>query len=288
MRKKFHFLAHISILSISLLLSAVLSFYITVLLGFFYVLPCAICCSQIFLGVLVHRYLHWGYDLSVRERPSLKEFLLGMIPAQFLHFLFYTLLYRGFMYLYERTIFDSLPLHRLAANTPVIGFAFALSEVEVLYFIEDEEKMAEIDLPENLFLCVVLVFLIFSVFSIVIAYLCYLRGIHLNDRERKEMLLGEGRISRGSFAKRFRFVPIINLFPIFTYLSRCLFRAEYKVRSAILPLAIIVVLGILWNGISFTLSAWAQSIHIYFIFNGLGIYLLGVLVSFVASRCESK
>ena len=288
MNKKFHFVTHIYMLSLSLLLSVVLSFYITVLLGFFYVLPCAILGSQIFLGILVYRYLHWGYDLSVRDRPSLKEFLLGMIPAQILHFLFYTLLYRGFIYLYGRTIFESLPLHRLAANTPVMGFAFALSKVEVLYFVEDEEKMSEIRLPENLFLWVVLVFLIFSVFSMIIAYLCYLRGVHLNDCERKEILSGEGRISKGSFAKRFRFVPIINLFPIFIYLNRCLFCAEYKIRSAILPLVIIGVLGILWNGISFALADLAQSIYTYFISNGLGIYLLGVLVSSVGARRENK
>ena len=286
MRKNFHFASHIYMLSISLLLSMVLSFYITVLLGFFYVLPCAVFCSQIFLGVLVYRYLHWGYDLSVGSRPSLKEFLFGMIPVQVLHFLFYTLLYWGFMYLYERAIFETLPLHRLAANTPVIGFTFALSRVEVLYFVEDEEKMSEIQLPENLLLYVVLVFLLFSILSVGIAYLCYLRGVHLNDRERKEMLSGEKRISKGSFAKRFRFVPIVNLFPIFTYLNRCLFRAEYKIRSAILPLAIIVVLGILWNGISFTLADLTQSIYVYLISNCLGVYLLGVLVSFVASRGE--
>ena len=286
MRKNFHFAAHIYMCSISLLLSVVLSFYITVLLGFSYVLPCAVFCTQIFLGVLVYRYLHWGYDLSVRDRPSLKEFLLGMLPVQLLHFLFYTVLYCGFMYLYRRTIFESLPLHRLAANTPVLGFTFALSGVEVLYFVEDEEKMSEIHLPENLFLYAIAVFFVFSVVSIGIAYLCYLRGVHLNDRERKEMLSGDERIKKGSFAKRFRFVPIVNLFPIFIYLNRCLFRAEYKVRSAILPLAVIVILGFLWNGISFSLADLVQSIYVYFALNGAGVYLLGVFVSSVVSYRE--
>ena len=64
MRKDYHFIEHFHATTLSLLLSMVISFYATLLFGVRESLVCTIVSTQIFLGVLVYRYMHFGYDLK--------------------------------------------------------------------------------------------------------------------------------------------------------------------------------------------------------------------------------
>ena len=286
MGKHFHFAEHIYSITISLLLSVPLSFYGTLLLGTFRVLVCAIVSTQIFLSILVYRYLHWGYEMSVRERSSFREFLVGMLPAQLIHFIFYIALYSVFVFLYERRIFESLPIYRWVANTSVLGFSFALTGTEVLYFTEDEEKMPKLDLPEHLLWYISAVFFVLAVIVIAVCYFCYRRGVYLNDRERRDMLQGITRAKKGSFAKRFRFVPIVNILPIFSYICRRFYCAEYKIRSMIVPLVALAVLGALCNLIAGALGSLFQNVYLYCGSLSVGVYVWGIAVSTIASSDE--
>lgn len=279
MRKDYHFIEHFHATTLSLLLSMVISFYATLLFGVRESLVCTIVSTQIFLGVLVYRYMHFGYDLSVRERSSVGAFLLGLLPAWLSQLLFYIHLHFFFVYLYEHMVFESLPIYRLAANTPVLGLTFAFAGLNVLSFTEDIDQMSRVALPTHLSLWMILVFIGFGLVSLAISYACYARGVALRDRERSEILQGITRMSKGTFAKRFRFVPIINIYPIFPFLYRHFFCIEYKIRTAILPMLILFFVGWGFYLVTWLIGAWMNSLFFYYLAVFVGIYIWGILVS---------
>jgi hypothetical protein len=86
--KYYHFLAHTHRQTVALLLSVVLSFHLTQLIGGNQSVVSAVISSEIYLGFLISGYLRWGYDLSPRERSHFREFFIGMLPAWAVHFLF--------------------------------------------------------------------------------------------------------------------------------------------------------------------------------------------------------
>ena len=86
--KHYHFIEHLRCVGIAALLSLIFSFFITLTVGIFSVLVCAVISSQILLGLIVYQYLRFGYECSPRERSGFKEFFLGMLPAQIAVFLF--------------------------------------------------------------------------------------------------------------------------------------------------------------------------------------------------------
>ena len=163
-----------------------------------------------------------------------------------------------------------------------MGFSFALTGTEVLYFTEDEEKMPKLDLPDRLLWYIPAVFFVLAVIVIAVSYFCYRRGVYLNDRERRDMLQGITRAKKGSFAKRFRFVPIVNILPIFAYICRRFYCAEYKIRSMVLPLFALIVLGALCNLIAGALGNLFQNVYLYCILLSVGIYVWGIAVSSIA------
>ena len=117
MKKNYHFAEHIYKLLTAVLLAFVISFYLTLFLGT-NVLICAVVSVQTTVGILIYLYLHWGYNMSPGDRSSYSEFLIGMLPAQAIHFSIYAVLYFLFVKVCEYKIFESLPIHRVAVNTP--------------------------------------------------------------------------------------------------------------------------------------------------------------------------
>ena len=286
MKTHLHIISHIHTVVFCFLFSVVVSFYVTLLLGTFSVLVCVILSTQIFFGVLVYRYLQWGYDLSRRERCTWKAFLIGMLPAQLLHFGCYMGLYTLFVSLYEHRIFESLPIYRLTANTPVMGAAFLFEGMDVLSFTEDESKMHDSALPSRLLFSVIVIFFVFALICFAVSYVCYRRGVYLNDREHKELLEGIIRVKKGSFAKRFRWIPLVNLLPLFTYCYHHFFCIEYKIRTAVLPLIAIVVLQLITDGLASLFVGITQSIVMYYLWKFVGIYAVGILASTLVIRDE--
>ena len=63
-------------------------------------------------------------------------------------------------------------------------------------------------------------FLVLAMIGISVADLCYCRGVYLKDRERQETIRGVQREKRAPFAERCRFVPVLNILPLFSYLRR--------------------------------------------------------------------
>ena len=86
-------------------------------------------CALIIIGTLAYRYWSWGHDLSVKDRCSLRDFLIGMIPSQIIHVLFYLFVYFLFAFLYRHflyELFEVLRLGNVAIFTFVLCWAFAL------------------------------------------------------------------------------------------------------------------------------------------------------------------
>jgi len=286
MKKNYHFAEHIYKLLIAILFSFVLSFYLTLLIGTYSVLFCTIVSTQITLGSLVYLYLHWGYNISVKSRSNISEFFVGMLPAQAIHFLLYIILYFLFVTVCNYRIFESLPIHRVAVNTPVLGFSFALTGTKVLNLTEHMDENAEIILPENLFHIFLLIFLLFALLCFAICWVCYRRGVFLNERERNEMILGIRRTKKGSFAKRFCFFPIVNIFPLFQYIHRHFFLVEYKISDAIFPLVIIAGIKLLFDFLISVILFYIPMAWMYFLSNFIALYIWGLIISFIVLREE--
>ena len=286
MKKNYHFSEHIYKILIAVLFSFVTSFYLTLLLRSYDTLFCAIVSVQITLGVLVYQYLQWGYNMSPRDRGSRADFFVGMMPAQGIHFLIYIILYFLFIMACRYKIFESLPIHRVAANTPVFGFAVVLTGIRVLNFTERMDENAEIILPSHLFPVFLLVFLLFALLCFVICLICYQRGIFLNERERKEMILGIQRVKKGSFAKRFFFYPIVNIFPLFQYIYRHFYLIDYKISDAVFPLLLIAGIKLLFNFLTSAVLFYIPTVWMYFLIHFTALYIWGLVISFIVLREE--
>ena len=286
--KYYHFLAHTHRQTVALLLSVVLSFHLTQLIGGNQSVVSAVVSSELYLGFLISGYLRWGYDLSPRERSGFREFFIGVLPSLAIHFLFCVVMYALASFFYGKKIFRILPILRIAVNTPPLGLAFALSEMEVLSLREDMENIPNA-LPQTIFPLFLLSFVLMAFICILIAYGCYRRGVFLQERERKEMLLGIQRKKKGPLAARFWFVPIVNIFPIFSYLYRHLFLVEYRIRDAVFPMFLIVAVKIILSYlVSYAISC-VPTIWMYYLAHFLDLWLWGILISrFVLSKEKER
>ena len=276
--KHYHFLTHIYKQTVALLLSLVISFYLTTMIGGNQSVVCAVISSEIYLGFLVSGYLRWGYDLSPRERSSFREFSIGILPSFFLHFLFCVMMYALASFFYGKKIFRILPILRWAVNTPPLGIAFSLSELEVLSLREDMENIPG-TLPKNVFPLFILSFLLMACICIFVAYGCYRRGVFLQERERKEMLLGIQRKKKGPLAARFWFVPLVNIIPIFSYLYRHFFLVEYRIRDAIFPCVLVVTVKIILSYLVSFAIMFVPTLWMYWMAHFLDLWLWGILIS---------
>jgi len=285
MKKNYHFAEHIYKLLAAVLLAFVISFYLTLFLGT-NVLICAVVSVQTTVGILIYLYLHWGYNMSPRDRSSYSEFLIGMLPAQAIHFSIYAVLYFLFVKVCEYKIFESLPIHRVAVNTPVLGFSFVLTKIKVLDFTERMDENATVILPKHLFPVFLCVFFIFLLICFAVCLFCYRRGISLNEKGREDMLQGVQPKPKRSFTTRFWLFPIINIFPLLIYLHRHFFLIEYKIRDAVFPLVTIVGIRLLCNLLISVILFHVPTLWMYFFIHFITLYLWGILISYIVLREE--
>lgn len=227
-------------------------------------------CALIIIGTLAYRYWSWGSNLSVRDRCSLREFLIGMIPAQIVHVLFYVFIYFVFAFLYRHflyELFEVLRLGNVAIFTFVMGWAFALMGHRI--FILSTESFG----------CVMALLAITIVIYMLISYVCYAWGVACRERERREMIQGIQRKKRAPFAKRYRYVPILNILPLFSFLRRHFVGSEYKMRPAILLLLFLFGARLLYNGLCVWLWSFVPNFYFYYLLKIVGVYFLGIIVS---------
>ena len=227
-------------------------------------------CALIIIGTLAYRYWSWGSNLSVRDRCSLREFLIGMIPAQIVHVLFYVFIYFVFAFLYRHflyELFEVLRLGNVAIFTFVMGWAFALMGHRI--FILSTESFG----------CVMALLAITIVIYMLISYVCYAWGVACRERERREMIQGIQRKKRAPFAKRYRYVPLLNILPLFSFLRRHFVGSEYKMRPAILLLLFLFGARLLYNGLCVWLWSFVPNFYFYYLLKIAGVYFLGIIVS---------
>ena len=264
MKRQSHFSFHIYTMGIYLLLVPVVNYYLGAFLGGLRIVACALLGA----GILVYRYWNQGYNLSsLEDRCSLREFLIGMIPAQIIHVLFYAFLYLVFAFLWQQKLFQIFPFGNIATSTLVLGSAYSLigSQIYVLTMTS--------------FGCLMAVLAASAVIYILISYICYVGGAAFIERERWEMLQGIQREKKAPFAKRYRFVPLVNILPLFPFLRRHFFGIEYKMRPAIFLLIFLFIAGLLYNGLCVWLWSLFPNFYFYYLLKIVGIYLLGIIVS---------
>ena len=263
-KKHFYFSYHIYTMGIYLLLVPIVNFYLGSFLGGLRLVAC------VFIGIsiLVYRYWNWGYNLSSLEaRCSLREFLIGMIPAQMIHVLFYIFLYLVFAFLWQQKLFQIFPFGNIATSTLVLGLAYLLigSQIYLLTVTSWGSLMALLGIS--------------AVIYILISYICYVLGVAFIERERREMLQGIQREKKAPFAERYRFVPLLNILPLFPFLRRHIFGIEYKMRPAILLLIFLYISSLLYNGLCVWLWSIFPNFYFYYSLKIMGVYLLGIIVS---------
>ena len=262
-KKHFYFSYHIYTMGIYLLLVPIVNFYLGSFLGGLRLVACVF----IGVGILVYRYWNWGYDLSVGDRCSLREFLIGMIPAQMIHVLFYIVLYLVFAFLWHYKLFQIFPFGNIATSTFVLGSAYLLIGSKIYL------------MTINSFGCLMALLGISAVIYILISYICYVLGVAFIERERREMLQGIQREKKAPFAERYRFVPLLNILPLFPFLRRHIFGIEYKMRPAILLLIFLYISSLLYNGLCVWLWSIFPNFYFYYSLKIMGVYLLGIIVS---------
>ena len=275
MKKHLHLGFHISTLIICFLTIFIVNFYLYLgSIGLSGGMRTALC-ALIHIGVLAYRYWSWGHDLSVKDRCSLRDFLIGMIPSQIIHVLFYLFVYFLFAFLYRHflyELFEVLRLGNLALFTFVLGWAFSLMGHRI--FVLSMESFG----------CVMALLAISIVIYIAISYICYTWGVAFRERERREMIQGIQRKKRPPFAERYRFVPLLNILPLFSYLRRHLFVTEYKMRPAIFLLIFVFVARLLYNGLCVWLWSFVPNFYFYYLLKIIGVYLLGIIISSIELR----
>ena len=274
-KKYLHLGFHISTLVICFLAIFIVNFYLYMgSIGLSGGMRTALC-ALIMIGILAYRYWSLGFDLSERDRVSLREFLIGMIPVQIIRVLFYLFVYLIFAFLYRHflyELFEVLRLGNVAIFTFVLCWAFALMGHRI--FVLSMESFG----------CVMALLAISIVIYIVISYICYTWGVAFRERERREMIQGIQRKKRPPFAERYRFVPLLNILPLFSYLRRHLFVTEYKMRPAIFLLIFVFVARFLYNGLCVWLWSFVPNFYFYYLLKIIGVYLLGIIISSIELR----
>lgn len=275
MKKYFHSAFHIHTLIICFLTVFFINFYLYLgSIGLSGGMRTALC-ALIHIGVLAYRYWSWGHDLSVKDRCSLRDFLMGMIPSQIIHVLFYLCVYLVFAFLYRHflyELFEVLRLGNLALFAFVLGWAFALMGHRI--FVLSMESFG----------CVMALLAVSVAVYISVSYACYAWGVASRERERREMIQGIQRKKRAPFAKRYRFVPLLNIVPLFSFLHRHLSVTEYKMRPAIFLLIFLFVARLLYNALCVWLWSFVPNFYFYYSLKIIGVYLLGIFISSIELR----
>ena len=281
MKKHLHLGFHISTLIICVLTIFIVNFYLYLgSIGLSGGMRTALC-ALIHIGVLAYRYWSWGHDLSVKDRCSLRDFLIGMIPSHIIHVLFYLFVYFLFAFLYRHflyELFEVLRLGNLALFTFVLGWAFSLMGHRIFV------------LSIGSFGCVMALLAVSVAVYISVSYACYALGVAFRERERREMIQGIQRKKRAPFAKRYRFVPLLNIVPVFSFLHRHLSVTEhlsvneYKMRPAIFLLIFVFVARLLYNGLCVWIWSFVPNFYLYYAMKIMGVYLLGLIISSIELR----
>ena len=275
MKKFLHFGFHISTLITCFLAIFIVNFYLYMgSIGLSGGMRTALC-ALIIIGILAYRYWNWGCNLSARERCSLREFLIGMIPVQIIHVLFYLFVYLVFAFLYRLffyELFEVLRLGNVAIFTFVLGWAFALIGHRI--FILNMKSFG----------CLMALLSVSIIAYVLISYICYTWGLASRERERREMIQGIQRKKRAPFAKRYRFVPLLNILPLSSYLYRHLGCSEYRVYPAVFLLIFLFVARLLYNGLCVWLWSVVPNFYFYYSLKIIGVYLLGLIISSIELR----
>lgn len=229
--------------------------------------------------ILILYYYAWGHDTLPRNRLQRGELLLGAVIGSGVHFLFllgvWILLFLVKVHWHFSTVY-------LAATAfPPLSLFLRFWGVEREFF--SDERVIPI-LVSVLFVVMALLVCACLVFTAAIAYEM---GVRADVREAEMLKRGE-KIVRKSFAKRMIFVPFLNLGSLFPWILRHMIHPEAKFREIFPPCLVMMISGIGYGCLVMIIDSFLQSAFLYYFLCFLGIYLLGMFLSFVELVDEKK
>ena len=238
-----------------------------------------------FLGVsisatiLILYYFAWGHDTLPRNRLKRGEILLGAVIGSGIHFLFlsgiWVLLFIVKVHWHFSTVY-------LAATAfPPLSLFLKLWGVGREFF--SDERVIPLFISVLFFLMALAICACF----VLTAAVAYEMGVRADVRETEMQKRGE-MIVRKSFAKRMIFVPFLNLGSFFPWILRHMIHPEAKLREIFPPCLVMMFSGIGYSFLVMIIDSFLQSAFLYYFLCFLGIYLLGMFLSFVELIDEKK
>ncbi len=229
-------------------------------------------------ALLAISYFEWGRDSLPRHRLGKRELSLGFLICGGIYFAFNVAAWVLTFIVKFHWNFNTVYMVALAfwPMAQMLGIA----GIDRSFFADERV------IPSYVFPCFVLFCAVYCVILSLTALVAYRAGVRADEKEQAMVARGE-KIVKKSFAKKIIFVPILNLVPFFTWILRHMVHMEAKLRELILPLLVILISGLGYRTLVLIADVYLQSIFWYFALRLIGLYLLGIFVSYV-EICDGK
>lgn len=224
-------------------------------------------------------YFAWGRDTLVRHRQTRWALIFTALPCVLLHLAFlimgWVLIFIVKIHWHFSTVFlFSTLFPPMSALLGVLG-------IDASYFMDERIVPAYWTV---IFFAVALIFCALLAATAVIAYE---RGVR--EDEKIEQMAARGEVYvRKTYAKRMRFIPLLNLGSFFPWIIRHMIHPEARMREIIPPILVMLLSGMGYYFLVLFLSTLLQSVIVYYLLIALGVYLLGLFLSFVELIDEKK
>ncbi len=254
-------------------------FFVTRFLGVSSLLLIGIIGMAVSFSIVASTYFAWGRDALVRHRQTRRALIFAALPCALLHLAFlitgWALIFIVKIHWHFSTVFLYSTLF-----PPMSAFLGVLG-VGTGYFADERVVPAYWTV---IFFAIALIFCALLVATAVIAYE---KGVR--EDEKIEQMAARGEVYvRKTYAKRMRFIPILNLGSFFPWMIRHMIHPEARMREVIPPILVMLLSGTGYYFLVLFLGTLVQSVLLYYVLIALGVYLLGLFLSFVELIDEKK
>ena len=224
-------------------------------------------------------YFAWGRDTLTRHRQTRRDLILTALPCALLHFVF---LMMGWASLFIVKIhWDFSTVFLFSTMFPPMSVFLGALGIGASYFADERI------VPFHWTVIFFAVALIFCALLVATAVIAYERGVR--EDEKIEQMAARGEVYvRKTYAKRMRFIPLLNLGSFFPWIIRHMIHPEARMREIIPPILVMLLSGTGYYFLALFLGTLLQSVIVYYLLIALGVYLLGLFLSFVELIDEKK
>ena len=230
-------------------------------------------------AIIASTYFAWGRDTLVRHRQTRRELIFTALPCALLYLAF---LIAGWVAIFIVKIYWHFSTAFLYATMlpPMSAFLGALG-ISAGYF--SDERIV----PGHWTVIFLVIAILICALLVVTAVIAYEKGVRENEKIEQMAAWGEVYV-RKTYTRRMRFIPLLNLGAFFPWMIRHMIYPEARMREVFPPLLVMLLSGTGYYFLALYLGTLAQSMILYYVLMALGIYLLGLFLSFVELRDEKK